>query len=339
MAFLTPLGGLVALAALIPLAAFVAGRGRVAAVRSALDLMAPARTSMARQAAAVAAIALLGLAATQPALSAVATGRTRTNVEVLFVLDTSLSMAASASANSATRLDRAVGAAARLRAEIPTVPSGVATLTDRVLPNLLPVTDIAAFDRVLTQAIAIENPPPIQTDIVRDTTYTALEDIGRGNYFEPGVTRRVVALLTDGESLPIDTGQITSQLPPALGYRFLAIRFWAADEGVYDANGRRQPAYHPYAAGKVILAQLASSLRGRVYEEADLRGAAGYLHQIVGAGRTVATRRVASVRTLAPFVAGLAVLLLSLALAPAPSDLRSRLARRVLGAGGESNVR
>ena len=339
MTFLTPLGGLVALAALIPLAAFVAGRRRVAAVRSALGLMPPARTSMARQAAAVAAIAVLGFAATQPALSAVATGRTRTNVEVLFVLDTSLSMAASASANSATRLERAVAAAARLRAEIPTVPSGISTLTDRVLPDLLPVTDVAAFDRVLTQAVAIENPPPIQTNIVRDTTYTALEDIGSGNYFEPGVTRRVVVLLTDGESLPIDTGQIASQLPPAFGYRFLAIRFWAADEGVYDANGRRQPGYHPYAAGKVILAQLAASMRGRSYEEADLGGAPGYLHQIVGTGRTVATRRVASVRTLAPFVAGLAVLLLTLALAPAPSDLRSRRARRVLRAGGESRVR
>jgi hypothetical protein len=339
MTFLTPLGGLVALAALIPLAAFVTGRRRVAAVRSALGLMPPARTSMARQAAAVAAIAVLGFAATQPALSAVATGRTRTNVEVLFVLDTSLSMAASASANSATRLERAVAAAARLRAEIPTVPSGISTLTDRVLPDLLPVTDVAAFDRVLTQAVAIENPPPIQTNIVRDTTYTALEDIGSGNYFEPGVTRRVVVLLTDGESLPIDTGQIASQLPPAFGYRFLAIRFWAADEGVYDANGRRQPGYHPYAAGKVILAQLAASMRGRSYEEADLGGAAGYLHQIVGTGRTVATRRVASVRTLAPFVAGLAVLLLTLALAPAPSDLRSRRARRLLRAGGESRVR
>jgi len=341
MTFLTPLGGLVALVALIPLAAFVVGRDRVATVRSGLGLTAPARTSMARQAAAVAGIAVLGLAATQPALSDVATGRTRTNVEVLFVLDTSLSMAASASAVSPTRLQRAVAAAARLRAEIPTVPSGVATLTDRVLPDLLPVTDVAAFDGVLTQAVAIENPPPIETDIVRDTTYTALEDIGTGNYFEPGVTRRVIVLLTDGESLPITPSQIASQLPPALGYRLLAIRFWAADEGVYNANGRRQPAYHPYAAGKLILAQLAASLhgRGRSYEEADLGGAADYLREIVGTGRTVATRRVASVRTLAPFVAGLAVLLLTLALAPALSDLRSRRTRPLRRAGGESRVR
>jgi hypothetical protein len=328
MTFLTPLGGLMALAALIPLAGFVAGRGRVSAVRSALGLMPPARISMARRAAGVSAIAVLGLAATQPAVSAVAIGRTRTNVEVLFVLDTSRSMAASASADSATRLARAEVAAARLRAEIPTVPAGIATLTDRVLPDLIPVTDVAAFDSVLTQAVAIESPPPTETLVARVTTYSALEDIGTGDYFDPGVRRRVVVLLSDGESLPVNGGQIAAQLPPAFGYRFLAVRFWAADEGVYDPNGRREPGYHPDPAGRALLAQLAASLGGRSYEEADLGAAGGYLHKIVGSGQTVTTRRVASVRTLAPFVAGLAVLLLALSLAPTPSELRTRRALR-----------
>jgi hypothetical protein len=332
MTFLTPLAGLVALAALIPLTALVLGRGKVAAVRSGLGLAPPTRTRVARHAAAVAAIALLGLAATQPAVSDVATARTRTNVEVLFVLDTSLSMAASATVHSPTRLARAVSAAARLRADIPAVPSGLATLTDRVLPDLLPVTDVAAFDSVLTHAVSIENPPPVDTG-VRVTTYEALEDIGGGNYFEPGVTR-VVVLLTDGESLPIDPGAVTAQLPPTFGYRFLAIRFWAAGEGVYDAHGRRERAYHPYPAGKVLLAQLAAALGGRSYEEDDLGGAADYLHQLVGTGRTAGTRRAASVRTLAPFVGGLAVLLLAFALAPTPSDLRSRRARRRIPQGG-----
>ena len=340
MTFLTPLGGLVALAALIPLAALLAGRGRVEAVRNALGLLPPTRTSTARQAAAVAAIAVLGLAATQPALSTASTARTRTNVAVLFVLDTSLSMAASNSAHSPTRLERAVAAATRLRAEIPTVPAGIATLTDRVLPNLLPVTDVAAFDGVLTQAVAIESPPPIETLVVRDTTYAGLADIGGGNYFAPGVTRRVIVLLTDGESLPFDPRAIASQLPPAFGYRFLAIRFWAADEGVYDANGHRQPGYHPYAAGKELLAQLAASLNGRSYEEANLSQAAGYLSQIVGSGRTVTARQSASVFTLAPFIAGLAVLLMALGLVPAPSEVRSRHALRgVLRAGDGSASR
>ena len=328
MTFLTPLGGLVALAALIPLAALVAGRGRVAAVRRALGLMAPARPSIARPVAAVAAIVLLGLAAAQPALSSAGRARTRTNVEVLFVLDTSRSMAASASAHSPTRLARALAAAARLRAEIPLVPSGIATFTDRVLPDLLPVTDVAGFDSVLTQAVAIESPPPIETLVARVTTYAALEDIGSGNYFDPGVTRRVIVLLSDGESLPFRPSEITAQLPPAFGYRFLVIRFWAPGEAVYDPNGRKEPGYHPSAAGKVVLAQLAGSLGGRSYEEANFAEAAGYLREIVGTGPTATTRRAASVRTLAPFVAGLAALLLALALAPARANPRRRRALR-----------
>ncbi|MGH2852535.1 MAG: vWA domain-containing protein [Solirubrobacteraceae bacterium] len=331
MIFLTPLGGLAALAALIPIAAIVAGRGRVAAVRSGLGLMPPPRVRVVRQAAAVAAIAAIALAATQPALSDVVTARTRTNVEVLFVLDTSGSMAASATARSPTRLDRAVAAAERLRAEIPTVPAGIATMTDRVLPDLFPVTDVAAFDSVLTHAVAIEDPPAVDTS-VRITTYEALEDIGTGNYFQPNVTR-VVVLLTDGESLPIDPGEITLELSPSFGYRFLAVRFWAADEGVYGANGRREAAYHLVPAGKVILAQLAAALGGRSYEEADLGGAAAYLHHLVGSGTTARTRRGASVRTLAPFVAGVALLLLILALAPTPSELRSRRSRSIGRAG------
>jgi hypothetical protein len=329
MTFLTPLGGLVALAALIPLAAGAAGRRRVATVRRQLGLAPPARRATARRsAAAAAAIALLGLAAAQPALSSVATARSRTNAAVLFVLDTSRSMAASVTARSPTRLARALAAAARLRAELPTVPCGIATVTDRVLPDLLPVTDVAAFDSVLANTVAIEDPPPIETLAVRITTYEALEDVGSGNYFEPGVTRRIVVLLTDGESLPFDPAAVAAQLPPTFGYRLLAIRFWARGEGVYGANGRRERGYRPYAAGRLLLAQLSAAIDGRAYEENDLGGAAGYLRRLVGSGRTVSTRLQASVRTLAPFAAGLALLLLTVALAPASLVWRRHTPRR-----------
>ena len=96
-------------------------------------------------------------------------------------------------------IDRALAAGARLRAAIPDVASGVATLTDRVLPDLLPVPDADAFDSVLERGIAIDSPPP-QKASVRATTYAALAGIASGNYFDPGAKRRIVVLLTDGES-------------------------------------------------------------------------------------------------------------------------------------------
>ena len=84
------------------------------------------------------------------------------------------------------------------------MPPGIATLTDRVLPDLLPVAGRRRLrQRRSARAVAIESPPPVEHAGSRITSYAALENIAGGNYFEPGVTRRVVVLLTDGESTPV----------------------------------------------------------------------------------------------------------------------------------------
>jgi hypothetical protein len=317
MTFLTPLGGLAALAVLVPIGAATHGRIRTAALARRLGLDPPPRWSLGpRSAAAAAAVALLGLAAAQPALSDEALVRTRTDVAVLFVLDTSRSMAASLTPTSPTRLARAIKAAVQLRAAIPEVPSGVATFTDRVLPDLLPVPDVAGFDAVLERAVTIENPPPI-TQAVRATNYAALDDIATGNYFAPRVTRRVIVLLTDGESNPFDPGALGRELGVQEGYRFVAIRFWNANEAVFDANGHPESGYHPDPTGRVLLAEIAAALGGRSFEESQTAAAASYLHQIVGRGAaTGRARRVLGQRALAPYVAGLALALLLVSMIP-----------------------
>jgi hypothetical protein len=171
MTFLTPLAGLVALAAVLPLAAALFGRTRADGVRRGLGLeAAPARVGLLRPALAAAGIVLLGLAAAQPVLEHRSSQRVRKDVEALFVLDTSRSMAASATATSPTRLDRAIAAAARLRSSIPQVPSGAATLADRVLPDLLPVGGVSSFDAVVRRTVAIETPPQDSTSARPPTT-------------------------------------------------------------------------------------------------------------------------------------------------------------------------
>jgi hypothetical protein len=319
MTFLTPLAGLVALAVLLPLGAAVRGRLRADAVARSLGLDPPARWSLgARSAAAAAAVALLGLAAAQPALSDDSLVRTRTDVAVLFVLDTSRSMAASLTPTSPTRLARAIEAAVQLRAAIPEVPAGVATFTDRVLPDLLPVADPAGFDGVVQRAVTIEDPPPI-TQGVRATSYAGLDDIATGNYFAPHVTRRVVVLLTDGESNPFDAGALARELGAQRGYRFLAVRFWNADEAVFDANGRAEPGYHPDPTGRVLLAELAGALGGRSFEENELGAASSYLRQIIGRGGTRVVREALGQRALAPYIAALALALLLIGTLPLAS--------------------
>src|SRR5262249_45431406 len=102
--FLTPLAALVALAMLLPLAAFVIAERRAATVRRLLSLR-PPRTGvdLAALVALAAVIALLALAAAQPALSNTETQRVRTDASALFVVDISESMAASSGASGRTR--------------------------------------------------------------------------------------------------------------------------------------------------------------------------------------------------------------------------------------------
>ena len=53
------------------------------------------------------------------------------------------------------------------------VPAGVGTLTDRALPNLLPIADAAAFDATVERAIGIERPPPQEVERQRDDARAA----------------------------------------------------------------------------------------------------------------------------------------------------------------------
>lgn len=315
MTFLTPLGGLVALAALLPLAAALASRARTEVVRKRLRLPPPERTTELRPLLAASAVALLGIAAAQPALTRSSHPRSRTDVQAVFVLDTSRSMAAASSPTSPTRLDRAAAAAVTLRNAIPDVPAGVLTLTDRVLPDLLPVADVGGFDGVVNRAVRIESPPP-QATSVRATTYSALGQIASGDVFPPSATRRIVILLSDGESGPVGTSALARSLD---GYRFEAVRFWRSDESVYNADGRPEAAYRPDPSGRVVLGDLASSLGGKSFEQTQLQAAARYLRSLVGSGRTVAGAATEQHRyPLAPYVVLLALLALLAFIAPAP---------------------
>jgi hypothetical protein len=316
MTVLTALGALVVLAALLPLGAWLVGRRRAGAVRQSLGLAAPAGRRAVRAALAVAAIAVLGLAVAQPALTHESRLHERTGVEALFVFDTSRSMAAAASPSAQTRLDRAVTAAVRLRSAVADVPSGVATLTDRVLPDLLPVPDRASFDQVAQRGVAIESPPPAES-AVRATTFSALREIASGGYFTPQAKRRLVVLLTDGESNPVDTNELARALSPARGYRFLAVRMWRDGESVYNADGKRENAYRPDPLGRLVVDGVARSLDGRAFEEAQVGAAASYLRQAAGSGATTSAPAGTPRRTpLAPYLAAVALVLLVLALVP-----------------------
>jgi hypothetical protein len=306
MTFLTPLGALTLLAVAVPLAAVAVAGRRLRTVRRVLALQAPRHG---RELVAVAAIAaafmLLALAAAQPAVSHTTTLHVRRDVQALFVLDTSRSMAAAAAAGAPTRLARAKSLAVRLRAAVPSVESGVATFTDRVLPDLLPVADAASFDATVERSVAIESPPPRSTAL-RATTFTALTQIPGSGFFAPAASRRIVVLVTDGESGPFDAGALGRALAHV---RLLVVSVAGAHDRVFRPDGSPETHYRADPAAPSVLASLASATGGRVFTEADAGDAAARLRALAGTGPTTsATARERRETTLAPFVALAALL-------------------------------
>ena len=329
--FLTPLAALVALAMLLPIAAFVVAERRVAAVRRLLTLPAP-RTGVdiAALAALVAVVALLALAAAQPALSNTHSQRVRTDAEALFVVDISQSMAASAGPGGKTRLERATAAAKRLRAAVPSVPSGVATVTDRVLPNLLPAADAAAFDATLRQSVAINEPPPREQN-VRATSFGALAGIPSSGYFENSAKRRAIVFLTDGESAPFDANAVGSALGGNPPTNLLTVQLWGRSESIYGRSGRRDPNYRPDPSSQTQLASLASATHGRVFGEGEVASAAASLERMLGSGPTKSEGRTRTTHPLAPYLA-------VLALVPLALIFRDQIRGRVRGPGSEAEA-
>ncbi len=321
LTFLTPAGALVLLAVLLPLLALAAGGRRVRAVRTTLGLRRPpAGSDVVRLAALAAVFAVLALAATQPALSHETTQRVRRDAQVLYVLDTSRSMAASPGRDSANRLARAVAVAEALRTGLPEIESGIATLTDRVLPDLLPSADVPSFVATLRRAVGIERPPPRST-AVRATTYDALSEIPGAGFFARSAKRRVVVLLTDGESAPFDAASVASSLR---GVGLVVIRVAHPGESIAG-----EPAYRPDPAAAATLDELASAVGGRALGEADTGAARAAIRGRLGTGPTArVTARARAETALGPFVALVALLPLALLVRRQTHRREVRLATR-----------
>ena len=97
---------------------------------------------------------LVGVAAAQPVVTSARTVPQRSDAEVFIVLDTSRSMLASSSSGEPSRFERAREDALALQAELPGVPIGIASLTDRVLPHLFPTVDQRVFRETMREAVA-----------------------------------------------------------------------------------------------------------------------------------------------------------------------------------------
>lgn len=318
--FLTPQGALLALAVLAPLAAYLAISRRADRLRSALRLPElDLRRRVVPLGALLAVGGLLGLSAAQPVVRHSTTRQVRTDAEVLITIDITRSMLARESLGAPTRLERAKAAAVRMRASLDAVPVGLASLTNRVLPHVFPSTDKDLFRAALGRAIGIERPPPGSSFLTSQqgapstaTDLGALASVASHHYYSPAARRRVLVVLTDGESTPISSATLAGRLREG-GVLTVFVQFWGQDERVYT-RGKPEPEYVPDPAARPVLDGLAAATRGSVFDESNVDDATRAMRAAVGSGPTVAQGQHPDRTALAPYLAVAAFLPLTLLL-------------------------
>jgi hypothetical protein len=285
LSFLTPLGALLALTALLPLAVLVVCERRARRIRSTLGLEHPRALSAAPLALALVAVCgLVALAAMQPVVETTRTVLERTDAEAFVVLDVSRSMLAAAEAGAPTRLERAQLEAEKLRARLPQVPVGLLSMTDRILPHLFPTTDRGVFTATLEQAIGIERPPPAFFFSTKATSLDSLEGIPTRQYFSPSARKRLLVVFTDGESQEVDA-ELERAYSRRPSIETFLVRVWRPEERIYE-TGVAERGYRSDPASEATVAKVASLVGGRVYTETEGRSLGAAAEAFFGSGPT-----------------------------------------------------
>jgi len=327
LTFLTPRGALLALLAVIPLAVLVVSTRHVERIAGRLGVArAGRRPALVSAALIVVACALLALAAAQPAWRSSEHRRARTASQAFFVVDVSRSMAAARDLSAPTRLARARSVVARLRREVPTVPAGLAGLTDRVLPYLFPTLDDQAFADTLSRSVLIEAPPPQQVS-TNATSFAALSSLARDGFFTKSAAHRTCVLVTDGESRSYSAADVVGALQGDRGCRLIVVRVGSGDERVFGADGTPEAGYAPDPAAADQTRTLAEAAGGRSFSESELPAAAAALRRAADVGPEGREQAQPTNRALAPYAAILALAALTGLLA---IRLRQPRLRRIL---------
>lgn len=281
LTFLSPSAALIGLAVVLPVLSLALAQSRARIARAALRLPVPATRVWPIVAALGALSILLALGAAQPVLERERTQVVRPDAEAFFVFDTTRSMAAADSPGAATRFERAVSLATRLRSAVPQLRVGVATLTDRVLPHLFPTSRADSFHAVLEEAVGIERPGSVQRGNAVGTNLAALVVVPRTAFFSPEGRRRVLVVFTDAETRPFDPTELRieyrkSPISTAL------VRIGNEGERVFGPGGAPDPAYRPQLGVAGEMATFAAATRARTFDESDLDRLTAFVRRSMG---------------------------------------------------------
>lgn len=302
LTFLSPTGAIAVLGALIPLAAAAVALRRSERAARALGLVpAPRRSVVLPASLAAGACVCLGLAAAQPAWRTTQRQEVRSESQVMYVVDVSRSMAAAQSPAGQTRLARARRVVRQIHEAVPDVPSGLAGLTDRVLPYVFPTADRSVFDETLERSVLVEAPKP--QEVSRNaTSFGALSQVVDNGFFDPGTKTKTCVLVTDGETRSYST-------PDLGGCRLVVVRVGNDRERVYDADGVPEPGYAPDPAAAAKVRAFAQAAGGRAFDSSNVGAAAGVVRADAEVGPTVHAAAQTTLRPLAIWFSILALVL------------------------------
>ena len=143
--FLTPQAALVGIVFAAPLVMLAIRERAYSRVRATLGLRRPpvARVLI-RSVGIVALAALVAATAAQPAVRATDPTRVRSDAEMFLTFDVSRSMLATGAPGGVVRLERARALGRDVHSALRDLPTGVATLTNRLMPLLFPPETHAA---------------------------------------------------------------------------------------------------------------------------------------------------------------------------------------------------
>lgn len=287
VSFLTPLGALLAVLVLAPLAVFLLRERRARRIRRLLGLGGPGLRARLPVVLSLAAVpGLLGLAAAQPILEADRMRLERTDAEVFVALDISRSMLAAAGPDAPTRFERARELTLSLSAALGDVPLGLASLTDRMLPHVFPTTDRRVVTSALLETMGVDRPPgSFSFTTVPATSFDALASVPELSYFSPGARKRLLVVLTDGETRALER-DLSGPFSRGPRIDTVFVRFWGQSERIYDLGGVPEDAYQPFDAQGAALGAVAEQIGAQVFAEREGAAVLAAAREALGTGPT-----------------------------------------------------
>jgi hypothetical protein len=154
--------------------------------------------------------------------------------------------------------------------------------------------------------------PSARDEALQATTLQALAQIVQGRYFSPGARRRLLLVVTDGDSAPFDVGAVAAALR-AGHVQLVLVRVGTTEERVYGADGTPEPLFRPSPLAGQTLDTLADATNGAAVSKAG--AAAQVAEDFLGRGPTSPEGAVTEVVSLAAVFAAAALVPLIVLLA------------------------